>query len=402
MYLAQSEARPCFQASGGSRGVGLLDLPPEVVTQIFNKLEYLEALRTGTRVCRGLRRVSSVSILDLTGYVPSRAEAGPGRSLDFIEKQGHREYLLQWLGRYGHTLWELRAALGTLSNPQASAIIESIAVRLGSRLSHFEISSQYQHDQGGLETTMLANVLAGMRDLSSLELPLTGHLTDSHLQAIAHAQPRSLDLSYARNLDSSANSFAYTKDGWKNFEHLSCLSLTGGRLHHTWGLADAPITNMCLSHGSHLSLAGLKSASSLTHLFLEQPDLQHSSASPWIQQLKDIASLRSLHLRGQPFGSMPQQSATQAQLFQVSQVKSLGIYGWAIADGWGMARVDISKCPQLTELHLSGSHQWPNLNFEALPCLKSLTMEFPASVLPSSLSTLTQLTRLHKIGRAHV
>lgn len=386
------------QATCGLPGVGLADLPPEMLTRIFDHLEYLEALRTAPRVCRALRRVCGVSRLDLTAYLPDCERAGPGRSLESLDKAGQTDDLLQWLRRYGGTLWEFRAALGKLGTPEACATLQAIAERLGPTLSNFEISSEFRQPHGGLETSLLAGTLAGLENLSSIELPLSGQLTDCHLHALAKAQPKHLSLSYAFTLDRASNSFGYTQEGWSSFEALSHLSLTGGAIHHTWGLANAPIINLHLSHGRQLSLAGLKASSSLTYLCLDQPDLQHSNDSPWFQQLQHIASLRSLQLNGQPFGSVLPSSAVAAQVFHVSQLQSIGISAW-VSDysdnGSSLSHNGIASCPQLTDLCLSGDLFWPSSTFEAFPRLQSLRLECPNTILPSSLSTLTQLSYLY-------
>lgn len=161
------------------------------------------------------------------------------------------------------------------------------------------------------------------------------------------------------------------------------------------GLVNAPVNNMHLPHGKHLSLMGLKASSNLTHLCLDQPDLHHSDDLPWFKQLQQIASLRSVTLIGQAVGNIPQSLAKLAQTFQVSQLQSLVISDWKASDNefWA-SQAHLPTCPQLTSLHLSGALRWPTSAFEALPCVQSLWLHGPNILLPSSLSTLTQLTYL--------
>ena len=327
--------------------------------------------------------------------MPDRNGDGPGRSLESIEAEGQTEDLLRWLARYGRKLWEFRAKLGMLETSKASAIIQAIGRCLGPTLSHFEIDCHLHEDEGGLNATMLSSATAGLRLLSNLELPLAGQLTDTHLRALANAQPTRLRLLYPSKLHAAANSFSYTKEGWSSFEHMSDLNLVGGHVCHTWGMADAPINKLLLGHGSQLSLEGLKTSTSLTSLTLQQPDLQHSSESPWFQQLQPLSGLKSLVLVGRPSSSAPNISATVMQLFHLSHLHHLGIYDWSPADiGLHLADLHVPDCPQLKTLHISGSLKWPFLNFEALSSLRSLTLRLPAVMLPGSLSNLVQLTLL--------
>ena len=282
-----------------------------------------------------------------------------------------------------------------LDPSKASAIIQVIGRCLGPTLLHFEIDCQLQEDEGGLNAAMLPSATDGLRLLSNLELPLAGRLTDTHLKALANAQPTRLRLLYPSKLHAASNSFSCTKEAWSSFERLNELNLVGGNVCHTWGMADAPIEDLLLGHGSQLSLEGLKTSSSLTSLTLQQPDLKHSAESPWFQQLQPLSSLRSLVLVGRPSSSAPNISATVFQLFHLSHLHNLEIYDWSPTEtGLHLAELHVPACPQLRNLHISGSLKWPFLNFEALSSLRSLTLRLPAVMLPGSLSNLVQLTWL--------
>lgn len=375
--------------------LGLADLPQEVLCKIFKRLDYMEMLRTPTRVCRAFRKALAVSRLDLTAK-QIFGEPGPGRSLESLVARGERKPFLDWLRQHGCQAKEFRAALGKFEAPEASSFISTIASLLGSRLEQFEIASQYRYDQGGLQTSCLAEMVKNWDLLMfNIELPLAGPLMDEHLEALAENDPIMMSLSYPKALAQASNFFGFTRDGWRGFARLDNLSLIGGGLHHTWGLGDITLQILHLSHGSCLSLVGLRSSTTLHWLLLDHPDLQNSDAEPWVQQLQAISTLRSLDLDGPPVGQSRGISTDVAPLFHITQLEVLRIKKWKPTDhGSLLSQMPIPACPQLTELVIAGKITELQLDCAALPNLKELVLEMPIHELPASLTSLTKLTGL--------
>lgn len=356
----------------------------------------MERLQTPTRVCRGFRKAFAASRLDLTAKQTVTGAPGPGRSLESLQAQGQRGPFLDWMRQHGCQAKEFRAALGKLEAPEASSFISSIGSLLGSRLEQFEIASRHRRGQGGLETSSLVEMVKNWDLLMfNIELPLAGPLMDEHLEALAENDPVMMSLSYAKALAQRSNFFGFTRDGWRGFARLANLTLSGGGLHHTWGLGDIPVEILHLSHGSHLSLEGLRSSSTLHYLCLDHPDLEDSDAEPWVQQLQAISSLRSLDLDGPPVGQQRGVSTDLAPLFHITQLKVLRIMKWKPTDhGILLSQMPIPPCPQLTELVISGRINELQLDCAALPNLKTLALEMPIHELPASLTSLTKLTYL--------
>ncbi len=272
-------------------------------------------------------------------------------------------------------------------------MILEISSELGPDVTSLEIAAGVNTALGGLETTHLPELVANKSSIHHIELPLAGPLLDEHLEAIAAADPYMMMLSYASALPSDEHHFAFTGHGWGRFKNLWNLSLTGGALHHTWGLGNIPLTRLHLSHCNELSLAGLQKSATLECLSLTHPDLQHTAAISWLQQLKDIPSLRRLTLEGPPVAQTSSSSRPGAltALFTVKQLEALTLTSCHPHDDEGLWSAT-PYAPHLTALSISGSMEWPLVDFDNVPNLACLNLTLPFRALPTRLSTLTKLT----------
>ena len=390
-----------MQAATDLHESDILDLSPELLGKVFDFLNYLEFYQTISRVCRAFRQAAShtqtAAELDLTGSLLT-GEWGPGRTLQSIVERQQEEGLLAHIRLCGGRIDSFRATLGRLETLEATSITLDVSAALGPDVCVFEIATKAKSALGGVRTDQLPAVVARWQKIDNLELPLAGPLLDEHLEAIAEADSNMMTLSYAKALASDEHFFGFTRDGWGNFDRLYNLSLIGGALHHTWGLGDMKSVNILqLSKCKQLSLEGLQSSTSLRWLLLKQPDLQHSATATWHQQLKDLPNLRHLTLDGRPFGHDNSDYGSRAflDLFTITQLDTLSLRHCKLDDGGeDLKELGTPHAPHLTSLSISGSIDWPDLNFASLPNLASLHLKSPFDLLPASMAALTKLTSL--------